>query len=267
MAITQAHLTDSSSGTPGHGFTMGAFTPSASKLQLVSVYMFTSFGSLPYTGTLSSGGTGLNFVDVIGSPVTVGGVLQCWVFRAMKSGGLGSGTPAFSVGSASGDVWIWSVDEFDGVDTSGTDGAGAVLQSASGTQTNVGTNNPATATLGAFSSVNNGTYLAGGVRDGSGLLSNMTTPSGFTNIIDTLIGPGRYESLVAWRADNNLSNSITPNSAGGAPSVIAIALELAAGGAAPADTFAAAWSSQGTLLTRGRPSMVASGANPSPRLP
>lgn len=225
MAITQAHLTDAVSNPfGGHAATTAAFTPSVNKLQLLKLWVQTSFAD-PTPLTVSTT-TGLTWVQVA-NVVLTGNYNQTYVYRAMKPSGLSSGTVNFTF-TGFIDVFQWSIDEFDGVDTSGTDGSGSVVQSATGSDASI--NLFADATLAAFGSANNGTYMGGGAYDGSGLLSGFTATGGFTNI-NAVVQSSKWGDATYWRADNSTACRLTPTDASGAPRTTVVSLEIKAAAA------------------------------------
>jgi len=261
MAITQAHLTDTV--TFGTSLTSGTFTPSANKLQLA----FAGFDAIadPSPVTISTT-TGLNFVLVGSVGANDGGshFCQVYVYRAMKAGGLGAGTVTINTIASNNYFISLTVDEFDGVDTSGTDGANAVVQFATNS---VITSASVSATLGAFANAANGTYGAVILYDYA--LQSMTGNSytaGFSNAYTYTNANKQWGAAAWWRADNSTANVAAPVGTASATMAL-LALELSSGAPPPSDTFTAAWSSQGTILIPGRARMVPSGPIPGPRIP
>lgn len=119
MAITQASLTSGSSTANQTSYTTASITPTGSRLVIVSV---TNAGDDGVAPTLS--GNGLTWAqidtqtfDVIGKRLTV--------FRSMgASPSTGAITIDFAGNTQAG--CAWSVFEFDGIDTGGTNGSAAV---------------------------------------------------------------------------------------------------------------------------------------------
>jgi len=127
MAITQAKLTDGGSGTDATSYATASVTPGANRLIVVAV--LNSKSTTPDTPTLS--GNGLTYVQIatvtfqtIASPQK-----RLTLFRAMGASP-SAGAITIDMGGVTQSGCAWSVSEFDGVDTSGTDGSGAVVQSA-----------------------------------------------------------------------------------------------------------------------------------------
>ncbi len=174
MAITASNLTNSSTTTDANSYDIASITPSANKLILVSVLSRASSGT---TNVPTLSGNGLTYVEVV-NYVTSENANRVTIFRAM---GASPTTGAITI-DFDGQTQIychWSVNEFTGIDTSGTNGSGAIVQSAG--NTNSSTNTGLTVTLSAFESSNNAAY--GSVRAG-----NAVTPgSGFTELSQTTV--------------------------------------------------------------------------------
>jgi hypothetical protein len=124
--------------------------------------------------------------------------------------------------------------EFSGIDTSGTDGSGAVVQSV----TNSGTPlSSLTVTLAAFGSVDNATY---GTFSTNGNVTGWTPGSGFTLIHEQANATDGPSFATEFRADNDTSVDATQPGSG---DMGGIAVEIKAASAAPPDggTAAVAW--------------------------
>jgi len=141
--VTPNHLATACSTAAGSSFTTASISPGANRLVLAWV---SDRITTPPTPTLS--GNGLTWVQQ-GSSITFGTNGRFTLFRAM--GALptsGSVTISFS---KSVNYACWSIVEYDGVDTSGTNGSGAVVQSVTGTAASTSL----TVTLAAFADANN----------------------------------------------------------------------------------------------------------------
>lgn len=151
MAITGVNRINESSATDATSYTTTGSTGSNSKLFLIAVV--NSLATTPATPTLTHAG-GLTCVQV---ETTAGANHRLTIFRALKTSGVSSATFTANAGeTATG--WIVIVDEFDGVDTSGTDGSGAIVQA--GTPQN-GSGTTATGSLAAFGdATNNAAFMA-----------------------------------------------------------------------------------------------------------
>jgi len=141
--ITAKLLTSGTGGGVSSDVT-ASFTPSANALVLAFVYTLADVTQVP---TMS--GNGLTWVRILG-PLDWTGSGTISVFRAMGAApSSGAATISYSVTSSSG---RWVIIEFANVDTSGTNGSGAIVQTA--TNVDYG-GSSVTATLAAFSSANN----------------------------------------------------------------------------------------------------------------
>lgn len=178
MAVAATNLV-ATGGVVGVSLASGSFTPTANRLVLAAVQSRTGITADPNIPTLS--GNGLTWVQVatVLYDSTSSSRKRLTVFRAMgASPTTGALTADFAV-QAQTDMGI-VVDEFSGIDTGGTDGSTAVVQSATALDDTI-TVATLTATLAAFGSVNNATYGAFAIGSVS---STSTAGTGFTKIGD-----------------------------------------------------------------------------------
>jgi hypothetical protein len=184
-----------------------SYTPSANVLVLAAIAI--SFAS-DQTVTLS--GNGLTWVEVATRTFDTT-LKRITLFRAM---GASPTTGALTItpnGALTG--WAWGIQEFSGVDTSGTNGSGAIVQSA----TAAGTGSQV-ATLAAFAdAVNNATFgaIAGDTN------AAPTVSAGFTELAaNNGATPGR-NLLTEWRLGEDTT---VGNGMGGAAQIGIIAAEI-----------------------------------------
>ena len=222
VAITENPLTSSSSATNGTVFTSASITPGANRLVLLSVEGDTVSGG---GFTLTVMGNGLTWVLVAKSAVH-NTFNETHVYRAMGA------SPSAGAITMTSDVTLdtlaWSVAEFDGVDTSGTNGSGAVVQSNTNASDSASS---LTVTLGAFGSADNATYGAFGAGTTP---ATWTAGTGFTEIHD--VGQEFASISSEWRVDNDTSVDATASGTTGLGGV-AIEIKAAAAGAAAAEDF------------------------------
>lgn len=155
-----------------NSYITGSVSPGANYLILVTVLSRASSGT---TNIPTLTGNGLTYVQVA-TKITSDNTNRITIFRAMGS--------APTAGAITIDFAIqtqlychWDVTHVTPVDTSGTNGSGAVLQSA--TASDETTNTTLLITLAAFASANNAAY-------GSFRAGNTVTPgSGFTELGET----------------------------------------------------------------------------------
>lgn len=123
------------------------------------------------------------------------------LFRALASAP-GSGALTVDFGGTTQLHCAWSVVEFDGVDTTGTNGAGAIVQSLGAD----GSSTSAIVTLAAFAAVENATYGAVASRQGA---TGLTAGTGFTLIHDERATGESLHVGTEWRADNDTTVDFT----------------------------------------------------------
>lgn len=224
MAITATALTSDSDGTTGSSATTASVSPGANRLQLLHVQAHPAGG--PGYATVT--GCGLTWVSVDQHNYDVGGGDTQMLYRALGASP-SSGALTIDFGSGNDQLEIcWSLAEFDGVDTSGTDGSGAIVQAVKAT----GTGTAPAATLAAFGDAGNATYGAAACGSAGWPLAAGT---GFTEL-HNLQGPTvGLVTLSEFRADND--TSVDASSASATWGVIAAELKAAPTGPAPRIVF------------------------------
>lgn len=223
-AITQASLTSGSDNVDNSSFATASITPTANRLILAAIY--NSKSTAPAAPTLS--GNGLTWVSIATIIFNEGQAVERRIslFRAMGASP-SAGAMTIDFAGVNQTSCGWSIFELDGIDTSGTNGSGAIVQSVTNELTVSGTS--LTVTLAAFGSTDNGAVAVFGVRDAVVI----TPDTGWTEIHDinwTLPGSALETQ---WRADNDTTAvaSWTGNEiAGGIAAEIKVA---AVGGATP----------------------------------
>lgn len=128
MPITATNLVAELSDTAATSFTTASISPGANRLLLCAVQSRRGDSIQPLPPTVS--GCGLTWVQVISVDydTSVPTMKTITVFRAMGSSPT-AGSVTFDFGGVSQTNANWIIDEFDGIDTSGTNGSGAVVQS------------------------------------------------------------------------------------------------------------------------------------------
>lgn len=234
MAITQTarlleHLNTSGSN-PGYVVDpapVSSFTIGAGKLALLT-HRGIHFQPTNAAPPSSITGTGITFDKIIDTLDTVTGVcLSVW--RALPGSGF-TGTCSIALPQTLYESSV-SISEFDGIDTSGTNGSGAIVQSVSAQElTGSGTSCPAT--LAAFGDVANGAYYATSYTQAGNTSRTCTPDTGWTEIHDggtDYVGAAAWGGIeTQWRASNDTSATGTWAAAGYLHS---IAIELKAAGA------------------------------------
>lgn len=142
MALTPTLLTSGSSTTDGTLFTTASVSPTAGSLQLLWV-----IESITKTSPSSVVGCDLTWVAV--GTADIGAFRRLTLYRAMGTPSAGTIAITFA-GSQNSCAWV--VAEVAGVDTSGTDGSGAIVQAVAGTEGTMPITGP---TLDAFENADN----------------------------------------------------------------------------------------------------------------
>jgi hypothetical protein len=214
MAVAFTHLTAGTSAAADP--TTASIAPTANRLILVTVYVFNDSNPVAPTSVV---GNGITYVLEETTGVFGGSAsndYQGWTYRGMSAS---PSSGVITITHANGQGFIsWTVSQSDDqVDTGGTNGSAAVVQSVPGTVTLA---TGLTINLAAFGSANNGTY---GVI---GLFSTaFTTPgTGFTELSD--LGNGEPQSQYRIDNDTSVDWTFASNDAGG----IAFEIKAAAGG-------------------------------------
>mgnify|MGYP007031186217 CR=1 FL=1 len=187
------NLVANSSSTDASNYTTASISPGANRLILAAVA--STFSSLPNAPTLS--GNGLTWVQIatitfntVATPLS-----RLTVFRAL---GAAPTTGAVTIAFA-GQVQLnclWGIAEFTNVDTSGTNGSGAVVQSATN-RGNAATN--LSVTLAAFASFSNATYGAFSTDLNEAVSSGL----GFSSLSDGGTSTPTQRRKTEWRNEND----------------------------------------------------------------
>lgn len=192
--ISAVNLTQFQSSTDATSYATTSITPAANKLIIATVT--SSKGTTPNTPTLS--GNGLTWVQILTNNFdTVGTQRTITMFRAMGSSPT-SGAVTADFGGATQTACTIIVDEFTGADTSGTNGSGAIVQSAQNAEASQAAAT-FTVTLGAFGSTNNATY---GVAS-NGDTANFTAGTGFASVGGVSSTTPIINTLSEFRNDND----------------------------------------------------------------
>jgi hypothetical protein len=191
--IKAYHLLAGYSSTAASSYTTSSISPTANRLVLLSLATTVVSGTpaVPVSVT----GCGLTWQLVTSKTNTWDTATMLMVYRAMGSAPTaGALTIAFGANQSS---CCWSVEEFSGTDISGSNGAGAIVQTAS--NQNKGATS-LTASLSAFAGVNNATF--GCCRTG---VYSAVAGSGFTQLANVGSNPrlqtqfkSMNDTLVDW---------------------------------------------------------------------
>jgi hypothetical protein len=183
MAITATNLTNGGSGTDAQSYDTASITPGSNKLILAAVVVKNyNAGS---AGTVSLTGNGLTWVEIANTTFTTVASSKCRLTLLRALGASPSaGAVTISVSGSGNSSCAWAVDEFDGVDTSGTNGSGAIVQSTSDSTDNA-VGDSLSLTLSALGdATNNATYCC--VSNDNG--RSVTPGTDYTELADQTTG-------------------------------------------------------------------------------
>ena len=223
MAITATNLTTAGDGTDLASYATASVTPASNNLVLVWAYSIAAAAAVTPTMT----GNGLTWVQVasIDDAGNGTGLRRITLFRAMGAAPTAGGI-TISFGTQTQTGCAWSVAQYTGMDTTGTNGSGAIVQSATNFVATTATS--VTVTLAAFASVNNATTGGFGMPLNTAALP--AVGAGFTLIGQiNQLGPN-----LSLGSEFNAGNNTTVDMNAGAATVpwAAIAAEIKQAGAA-----------------------------------
>lgn len=230
MAISAASLTSGTDNATTTSFATASVSPTSGRMVYVGVGTIQTSGAEASAAAPSGlSGNGLTWTKVHEEVSTVTGVASS-VWRAKAdSPSSGAITITFAANKA---FAAWSVIEVDGADTSGTNGANSVVQSA-GAQADSGSATSAPVTLSTFADAGNGA-VGFFFHVGIGSTPTATADTGWTELNEATNFEGAgYGSQSQWRSDND--TTVGPSWSVGGYSR-GIALEIKAAGA-PAATL------------------------------
>lgn len=220
MPVIATHITAGGLANSGQSnFDTASISPVTGRLYLLAVESWLNSGSVNKP-TVS--GAGLTWVEV--GTVLNGTNMRLTLFRAMGSGS--SGALTINHGGQTQILCQWHLTEFTNVRTSGSNGADAVIQSA--TAQDSGSDTSITVTLGAFANPANATYGCMFHEQGVAI----TVGSGFTLLSNNSVA---HSARSEFRNDNDTSVDWTWSSS--TSQKVAIGVEI---GLAPAGGFFAA---------------------------
>jgi RHS repeat-associated protein len=179
--------------------TSASISPSANKLILLTVNSRTGISANPNQPTITGNGLTWTAVGSVVYDDTSSSRRRITLFRAMSTS-TSAGTISMSFGGQNQTDVHWAVDQISGVNTSGTNGSGAIAQSATNFDDTF-TQNSLTVTLSAFSDIHNATY---------GAFANDFSPdpgvagSGFSVVSTVSLGSGNAQStLTEFKTTND----------------------------------------------------------------
>lgn len=211
MAVSASLLTASGSTTAGSSVATASVTPTANRLVLAFIH--SSDGA-----ATSVTGNGLTWVQI----VTAGGTNTepTTVYRAMGASP-SAGAITFNFGGTQSE-FDWVVVEYDGVDTSGTNGSGAIVQSNQ--SEDAGT--PTSETVTLSSAITAGNAVAAAFYHHA--LEAQTAGGGYTKLGENAAG-GADTLAHEWREDGTTTPSMSWTT-GARCNGVAVEIAVAGGG-------------------------------------
>jgi hypothetical protein len=223
MPVSATTLTQSQNTTnTSTGYTTASITPGANQLILAWVITTVSSGDAPQP-TLT--GNGLTWTHVDPAPAT--GARRIWLLRGMAASPT-AGTVSITSGGVTTSGCLWIIAAFDGVDTSGTHGSGAIVQYITQQQTTINY----TATL--TNAVTAGNASALGIQTPAE--NSVTADTGLTELGDVIMTTPSTAIGAAWRADGTQSMTINGTSSNIKRGIAVEIKQAAAGGTSHAVT-------------------------------
>lgn len=231
MAITEANLTSGNDGSGGFvaTSTIASTAPTANRLILAFIHS-AAFQPDQIDPPLSVTVAGVSMTAVANVKDTATG--QCVsLWRGLSaSPGSSTGTITFDETQYYAD---WSVFELAGIDTSGTNGSGAIVQSASNKDV-TGSGTAATVTLSSFGSTDNGAVYGTGWTNTGSTIRTCTPDTGWSEVHDTgttYAGAAAAAAIESqWRASNDTSATGSWSAPGFILSIAAEIKAVAVGG-------------------------------------
>jgi len=226
-AISATELTaGGAAGSNIMSATTNSIAPGANRLILA--WIVNHDNNTPIVPTTVSG-NGLTWTSVTGASWNFSGGKnhdQMTLYRAMgASPTAGSVTISYSQGQQS---ISWSIVEFSGVDTSGTNGSGAVKQFIAGMDNAAG---PSGLTLTLNLTIGSGNATAGGFGNTNALAASISPGAGYTAFSEVYVSATQSDLRAEWRPDGNVVVNATQS---GSFPMGGIAVEIRAAGGAPA---------------------------------
>ncbi len=213
--VTVAQITQGATTTAATSTVTNSFTPVANRLYLM--WTIQTYGTATSTPTVTTT-TGLNWVKVANQQfnTTSTKLSNITLFRALKTSGLSTGTNTITWGqSATGLGYI--IVEFSGVDTSGTDGSGAVVQYGVGASDSSTAATGLTINLSALSASSN--ITAGGFANAVNNANSLTAGAGYSGGTGVAFNNPTTSMKVEWKTAYgatavNMTQSTTSNIGG-----------------------------------------------------
>lgn len=222
MAISASLLTSNFNATDTTSYSSASIAPTANRLVLACIWSQAGAGVVTSIDSISGGGMS-NWALVGTNPQLEGTIPErLTVYRAL-SASPGSGALSWDYGTDTQQIVAWSIVQFSGVKTSGTDGADAVVQSKF-SQANPNSGG-GTVTLDAATTAGNLTF--GAIGNSSGTKAITPVDADFSEVSDVTNSTGGAVTLQTQISVVN-QNACDWTIASGGDCAIFMAVELAA---------------------------------------
>lgn len=204
MAVSFTNILNTNSAVGGSSYATASWTPVANRLYLATFVTRTGITADPTQPTATGNGLTWVVIDTIVYDDSSSSRRRVTLFRAMGASPTTGALTFDEAGQAQTNAF-WAVDEGTGMDTTGTNGSGAIVQSVQAKDV-VGTTT-LTATLAAFSSTDNATYGAIGFTTAG---AAVTPGSGFTKLGDNN-DSSSTRVVTEWKATNDTTVDFSPD--------------------------------------------------------
>lgn len=222
MAITATNLTSGGSATDTQSYNTASVTPGANKLILVAVTIrnYTAAN----LGTISLSGNGLTYVEIVSTTFSsiASSQNRISLFRAMGASP-STGAITITISGTGNSACGWAVDELDGIDTSGTNGSGAIVQSATDNTDNASSDPPAITLSALVDAVNNATYAS----HANANLRLLTPGGSYVELVDQNTGVAIHSM---WLLPGTTTPTVTGFSSGDDAAGIGVEIKMAPAG-------------------------------------
>jgi len=204
-AVAGTHLTAGGNTVNQTSYTTASITPTANNLVLA--WVTNTRGATPATPTLS--GNGLTWVRVatVAWGTIAAPTARTTLFRAMGAAPTaGAVTINFGAGSTQNGC-AWTIEQFGGVDTSGTNGSGAVVQSVTGSANNSPAATGLSIPLAALGDPTNAT--AGGFSNRVNSATSISAGASYTAFTGAAYAAPDTSIVAEWRATGSTTVNVT----------------------------------------------------------
>lgn len=202
MAITLAGQDSGATGSFNPSFTTGSATAGLNKLQLLFLRGTRSAVDPQTPSDVANGANKMSLITSIGYHSAAAPIKRLFVYRYLGATFTGGWTVTVSAPGWTSASWSWM--ELDGIDTSGTNGSGAIVQSGSLADGGV-----TSFTINLASLTNGNNALVGGYGS-SNNTDDFTVGGSFTllhNISDATFGRVQTEYAIPGDADGDVDGS------------------------------------------------------------